>query len=111
MDNILKRKGFTVSAKSLTHSTLTGEALREERLTGYSREKNVKITYSEFSDGRKRLSIVIHGSGATREREEKIMSLGGKVDLNEGERLYAVFNVKNRKHAEEIVNEIFKDNA
>ncbi|MCE4601488.1 MAG: hypothetical protein F7C38_08060 [Desulfurococcales archaeon] len=108
MRALLKGKGFQVSAKKVVHATLTGEMLEENRLTAYSSEGGIKVTYSEFSDGRKRLSIVIHGPKATRDREEKAILLGGRVDLNERERLYAVFDVRSKSHAEEIIDEILR---
>lgn len=102
----LERRGFETSSKEVYHATLSGARTLEKRLVAYSREKGVKITYSEFSDGRRRLSILIRGSGATRDKEERLLELGWKVDLEDGERLYAVREVKSQERVEEIIDEI-----
>ncbi|MCE4618018.1 MAG: hypothetical protein F7C82_04285 [Desulfurococcales archaeon] len=110
LKDALKRIGFETTLKEVYHSTLTGGKTRETRLVAYSIERNIKVTYSEFSDGKKKLSILIQGSSATKDKEEKLANAGWKVDLEEGERLYAVIEVKDQNHAEEIINEVFKNN-
>lgn len=107
LEGTLKKMGFETISKVVSQVTLTGNRIVEKRLVAYSANMDVKITYSEYSDGRRKLSILVQGQGATRSREEKLTRIGGKVDFDEGERLYSVIDVKDQTHAEEIINEVF----
>jgi len=102
----LRRAGFRVSSRRLEYTGIDGLKVTEERVTGYSVEGDMKVTYSRFSDGRTRLSVVVTGRRATRALRDKLEGLGASVDFDEGERLYAVFKNVDEKRAGEIVDEV-----
>jgi hypothetical protein len=106
LEDRLKRLGLRVSRKNVKQSTLSGKTTKEDRLSAYSGDGRIKIIYSEYTDGNRRLSILLTGSMATKEKEEIATKLGGSVDFDEKERLYAVFKPESEKKAEEIVNEM-----
>ena len=45
---------------------------------------------------------------ATRDREATATRLGGRVDFDEKERLYAVFKPRDKRRAEEIIDEMLR---
>ncbi len=102
----LEEKGLRVSERKLRYAALDGSVVEEDRITGYSEDGSVKVTYQKFSDGRKRLSILIRGRGASREAGEAAEARGGKIDIEEGERLYAVFDGVGERAAEEIIDDV-----
>ena len=102
----LEARGLRVSERSVTYQGLDGSTVKERRVTGYSSDGSVKVTYQEFSDGRSRLSILLRGDRATRGAGRRAEAHGGSVDLEEGERLYAVFNNVTPGRAEEIINDL-----
>ncbi len=105
----LESKGLRVSESRVRYKTLDGGMVEENRITGYSGDGSVKVTYQEFSDGRKRLSILARGGRATRRAGERAEAHGGKVDLEEGERLYAVFDNVDPRRAEEILDDVLAE--
>ncbi len=102
----LRSLGFRVSIKNIVHRRINGDSINEKRISGYSPDGNIKVIYSEYSTGYKKLSILLNGSLATSERGELARRLGGKMDLDENERLYIIFTVNNEKVAEEIIDEL-----
>jgi len=106
----LERRGFRVSERKLRYRALDGSVVEEERVTGYSEDGNVKVTYQVFSDGRRRLSILLRGKRATRRAGEVAEERGGKVDAGE-ERVYAVFDGVSEGDAEEILDDVLARGA
>ncbi len=104
----LRRMGLHVTRKEVRQLTLGGGVTRESRVSAYSGDGRIKVVYSEYSDGEKRLSILLTGSMATKDREATASRLGGRVDFDEKERLYAVFKPRDKKRAEEIIDEMLR---
>lgn len=106
VEDAMRRAGLRVSNKRLTYAGLDNSTVTEERITGYSAEGDVKVTYSRFSDGSTRLSVVVTGRKATRSLRDRLEGMGASVDLEEGERLYAVFRNLDERKAGEVVDEV-----
>ncbi|MCE4624367.1 MAG: hypothetical protein F7C35_00680 [Desulfurococcales archaeon] len=104
-----RRVGFKVYRKEVVYEALTGESVREERLVGYNEEINAKVSYSKMEGEESgRLYITVSGSRATGSMAEKAQNLGGKVDLEEGKRLFAVFKGVSPDEAGELVEKMFR---
>jgi hypothetical protein len=48
-----RRRGFLVFKKTVVYTDLTGNSVRESRVTGYNREMDVKISYTRVEGGEK----------------------------------------------------------
>ena len=105
----VERAGFRVFERRIEYVTFTGERVSERRLTGYLPGDNVKISYSEGAQSGGRLSLTVEGGSATRGLAERIETLGGVVDLDEGKRLYAVFRGVSRRRAGELIERLFSE--
>ncbi len=102
-----RRAGFKVYEKHVEYTALSGETIEEQRLVAYNERERTKLSYNKRSSGGD-LYIVITGAKATRSMAEKIESLGGSVDLDEGKRLFAVIKRVEASKAGEIVERLFK---
>ncbi len=102
----LRSLGLKVSKKEIQYITLDGNTETEERISAYSLDGNIKVIYSKYSTKERKLSILLNGTLASKEAEKKAERLGGKTDIDEEERLYALFKPKNDKEAEEIIDEM-----
>ncbi len=109
MEERLRRMGFRVARRVVERVNLAGERFREERVTAYSESGDAKIVYSSFEDGRRRLHITLHGRLAARSVSRVIEDAGGKVDFEEGERLYAVIDLKGEPGDGEVLDEVLDE--
>jgi hypothetical protein len=109
VDVIEKAKiaGFKVYAKKVEYTLLTGGSTVETRIVGYHENAEAKLSYAETSSSKGTLYITISGGRANRSMADKIESLGGKVDLEEGKRLFAVFKGVSREEAGDIIDKLF----
>ncbi len=88
---ILEEAGMAVSEKEVRYRTLTGEAVGESRVTGYSRDGLLKISLSQREgEDYVRVSVTARGAASRASLAESLEAQGASVDFEEGERMHAV---------------------
>ncbi len=86
---LLQNKGFKVFQKIVKHKTLIGSDSLENRIIAYRENAKFSISVNK-SNGGASLYITISGKKASSHLARIIENLGGKVDFEEGKRLFAV---------------------
>jgi len=107
LEESLEKAGFRVSRRKVEYVSLTGERIVEEKVTGYSSSHHAKVSYVDRGIGERKLYISLHGRSATRSVASKLESMGGMVDVEEDERVFAVFRVEGEERASDIVRNVF----
>ena len=101
----LKKKGYKIYLKEVKYSSLTGSLFTEKKLIAYNFLEGIKISLKEDkASNTYSLYILIRGKKASSSIANRLESIGGSVDLDEGERLFGVV-----KHVtQNIVNSLIK---
>ncbi|MEB3764932.1 MAG: hypothetical protein GSR77_02035 [Desulfurococcales archaeon] len=87
----LKNKGYKIYLKEIKYSNLTGSLVTEKKLVAYNFLEGVKISLKEDkATNTYSLYVLIRGKKATSSIASRLESIGGSVDLEEGERLFGV---------------------
>ncbi len=97
----LRNKGYKIYLKEIKYSSLTGSLVTEKKLIAYNFVEGVKISLKEDkASNTYSLYVLIRGKKASSSIANRLESIGGSVDLEEGARLFGVV-----KHVSENIIE------
>ena len=106
---ILEEAGMTVREGEARYRTLTGEAVRESRVTGYSRDGLLKISLSQREgEGYVRISVTARGVASRASLAESLEARGASVDFEEGERVHAVLKRVPPSDVDQVLRDILE---
>ena len=101
----LQNRGFNVEAREAKYRSIYGGTVTRGRIVATSRDGLVKVSIEEERSGI-RVTVHMFQSKANEANARAMENAGASVDLDEGERMIAVFKNLDQAAARRIIDEV-----
>ncbi len=101
----LESHGFSVEVKEARYRSIYGDTVTRGRIIATSRDGLVKVSIEEEKPGL-RVTVHMFRSKASEANARAMERAGASVDLDEGERMIAVFKNLDKTDARRIIDEV-----